>query len=72
MLVHLRIFSLLQHIEERCQFLEYPELLPKIKGDLPKSFLFHGPTGCGKTLLANAIAGVNIWNINLVGGREIS
>ncbi|XP_005106474.1 nuclear valosin-containing protein-like [Aplysia californica] len=49
--------SILQHLEERCQFLEYPELLPKIKGDVPKSFLFHGPTGCGKTLLANAIAG---------------
>ncbi|GFO02534.1 nuclear valosin-containing protein-like [Plakobranchus ocellatus] len=49
--------SILQHLNERCHFLEYPELLPKIKGDLPKSFLFHGPTGCGKTLLANAIAG---------------
>ncbi|GFR81960.1 nuclear valosin-containing protein-like [Elysia marginata] len=49
--------SILQHLQERCHFLEYPELLPKIKGDLPKSFLFHGPTGCGKTLLANAIAG---------------
>ncbi|RUS74467.1 hypothetical protein EGW08_017766 [Elysia chlorotica] len=49
--------TILQHLQERCHFLEYPELLPKIKGDLPKSFLFHGPTGCGKTLLANAIAG---------------
>ncbi|KAI8788352.1 nuclear valosin-containing protein [Biomphalaria glabrata] len=49
--------SILQHLEEHCQFLEYPELLPKIKGDLPKCFLIHGPTGCGKTLLANAIAG---------------
>ncbi|KAH9509042.1 hypothetical protein Btru_048878 [Bulinus truncatus] len=49
--------SIIQHLEEHCQFLEYPELLPKIKGDLPKCFLIHGPTGCGKTLLANAIAG---------------
>ncbi|KAK3757884.1 hypothetical protein RRG08_014439 [Elysia crispata] len=49
--------NILQHLQERCHFLEYPELLPKIKGDVPKSFLFHGPTGCGKTLLANAIAG---------------
>lgn len=49
--------NILQHLQERCHFLEYPELLPKIKGDLPKSFLFHGPTGCGKSLLANAIAG---------------
>ncbi|XP_059148274.1 nuclear valosin-containing protein-like isoform X2 [Physella acuta] len=48
---------ILKHIEERCHFLAYPELLEKIKGDLPKCFLFHGPTGCGKTLLANAIAG---------------
>jgi ribosome biogenesis ATPase len=40
--------------------MKHPEIYTKLGISPPRGFLLHGPPGCGKTLLAHAIAGVRI------------
>jgi len=47
-------------IKEVCKLLvhlKHPEVLNQLGISPPRGVLLHGPPGCGKTLLANCIAG---------------
>lgn len=51
--------------------LRYPEVLERLGIDPPKGVLLHGPPGCGKTLIARAIAQETEANFFTVSGPEV-
>jgi len=62
----------LQRIREMIELpLRYPEVFERLGIDPPKGVLLHGPPGCGKTLIARAIAHETEANFFSVSGPEI-
>jgi transitional endoplasmic reticulum ATPase len=51
--------------------LRYPEVFERLGIDAPKGVLLHGPPGCGKTLIARAIAHETQASFFAVSGPEI-
>jgi len=51
--------------------LRYPEVFERLGIDAPKGVLLHGPPGCGKTLIARAVARETEARFFAVNGPEI-
>ena len=51
--------------------LKYPELFDRLGIDAPKGVLLYGPPGCGKTLMARAVAHETEANFFAINGPEI-
>jgi transitional endoplasmic reticulum ATPase len=51
--------------------LKYPEVFDRLGIDAPKGVLLHGPPGCGKTLIARAVANETAANFYHIAGPEI-
>jgi transitional endoplasmic reticulum ATPase len=62
----------LQRIREMIELpLRYPEVFEQLGIDAPKGVLLTGPPGCGKTLIARAIAHETEANFYSIGGPEV-
>ncbi len=51
--------------------LKYPQIFERLGIDPPKGVLLHGPPGCGKTLIARAVANETDANFAQLSGPEI-
>ena len=51
--------------------LKYPQIFERLGIDPPKGVLVHGPPGCGKTLLARAVANETVAYFAHISGPEI-
>lgn len=62
----------IQRVREMVELpLRHPELFQRLGIDPPKGVLVHGPPGCGKTLLARAVANESEANFFSINGPEI-
>ncbi len=62
----------IQRVREMVELpLRHPEIFQRLGIDPPKGVLLHGPPGCGKTLLARAVANESEANFNSINGPEI-
>ncbi len=62
----------IQRIREMVELpLRHPELFQRLGIEPPKGVLLHGPPGCGKTLLARAVANESEANFLSINGPEI-
>jgi transitional endoplasmic reticulum ATPase len=62
----------IQRIREMVELpLRHPELFQKLGIDPPRGIFLYGPPGCGKTLLAKAVANESDANFYVISGPEI-
>jgi transitional endoplasmic reticulum ATPase len=62
----------LRRIREMIELpLRYPEIFERLGIDPPKGVLLHGPPGCGKTLIARAVAQETSAHFLTINGPEI-
>lgn len=62
----------LQRVREIIELpLRYPEVFERLGIDAPKGVLLHGPPGCGKTLIARAVAHETDASFFSINGPEI-
>ena len=62
----------IQRIREMVELpLRHPELFQKLGIDPPRGVFLYGPPGCGKTLLAKAVANESDANFYVISGPEI-
>ncbi|MCG2769723.1 MAG: CDC48 family AAA ATPase [Anaerolineae bacterium] len=61
-----------QRIREMIELpLKYPEVFDRLGIDAPKGVLLHGPPGCGKTLIARAVANETAAYFTHISGPEV-
>ena len=62
----------IQKIREMVELpLKFPQLFEKLGIDPPRGVLLHGPPGCGKTLIARAVANESEAHFIVINGPEI-
>ncbi|MCJ7712907.1 CDC48 family AAA ATPase, partial [Candidatus Bathyarchaeota archaeon] len=62
----------IQRVREMVELpMRHPEIFQRLGIDPPKGVLLHGPPGCGKTLLARAVANESEANFCSINGPEI-